>query len=97
MRNEIILIFVFVLTKSSTRNSDVNVRLTKIMFEELLKEHHWHLALSLSEVNETKKRESNLTTWHIERTPGLYESALEVRISDVDVDDDGDGLRASFA
>lgn len=57
------------------------------IIEEFLSETYWSMPVRATSQIERKQRSSH-EEWHQESTPGLYESAVEIRIRDMALDDD---------
>ncbi|XP_023292391.2 uncharacterized protein LOC111675781 [Lucilia cuprina] len=86
--NEILLILLW-LTTAREKNKQFqckDLNLVKQLLDELLDDKHWHL--SLEPDNVTQLKVNRHTDWFIDRTPGLYESAVEIRTQDCDSDDE---------
>ncbi|XP_061395099.1 uncharacterized protein LOC133330709 [Musca vetustissima] len=84
-------IFLILLWLSTAKEKDTNFRyndldFVKKLLDELLNDRHWHL--SLQPDNVTKLKSNKNTEWFVDRTPGLYESAVEIRTQDCDSDDE---------
>lgn len=52
---------------------------------EILEEYHWHLALQAREMSRITANKTYERDWIIDRT-GLYESASEIRKTDIESD-----------
>ncbi|XP_013105335.1 TELO2-interacting protein 1 homolog [Stomoxys calcitrans] len=85
--NEILLAILWL---STAKERDVNdLGLVRIFVEALLEDEHWNLSLEADKI--TKLKTNRHTDWFVDRTPGLYESAVEVRTQDYDSDDETEG------
>lgn len=56
--------------------------------EEFLNETYWSMPIQVTSKIERKQRSHE--EWHQESTPGLYESAVEIKVRDIALDDDGE-------
>ncbi|XP_053946965.1 uncharacterized protein LOC128855805 [Anastrepha ludens] len=85
--NEILLLSLWVGTgiKKSHEN---HLQLVEMLIEEILNDQHWYLALKPDA--SWRLKVDKPTDWFVDRTPGLYESAVEIRIQDLDSDDETD-------
>ncbi|XP_073816229.1 telo2 interacting protein 1 isoform X2 [Musca autumnalis] len=90
--NEIFLTLLWLSTakeKDNTfRYSDLDF--VKKLLDEVLDDKHWHLSLEPDNVTKLKRHKN--TEWFVDRTPGLYESAVEIRTQDCDSDDETEDL-----
>uniref|UniRef100_A0A1I8N890 Uncharacterized protein n=1 Tax=Musca domestica TaxID=7370 RepID=A0A1I8N890_MUSDO len=88
-------IFLILLWLSTAKEKDKNFQYSDLDFvkkllEEVLNDKHWHL--SLEPDNVTKIKSNKYVDWFVDRTPGLYESAVEIRTQDCDSDDETEDL-----
>uniref|UniRef100_A0A0K8W408 TELO2-interacting protein 1 n=2 Tax=Bactrocera latifrons TaxID=174628 RepID=A0A0K8W408_BACLA len=86
--NEILLIMLWVGAGDGNRSNSANMDLVEILAEEILNDKHWHLALRPDA--SWRLKVDKPTNWFVDNTPGLYESAVEIRTQDVDSDDEKD-------
>ncbi|XP_050331335.1 uncharacterized protein LOC126760036 [Bactrocera neohumeralis] len=86
--NEILLIMLWVGAGGENRSNSTNMNLVEILTEEILNDKHWHLALRPDA--SWRLKVDKPTNWFVDNTPGLYESAVEIRTQDVDSDDEKD-------
>lgn len=63
--------------------------------EEFLVESYWAMPIRATEQVERKQRNVH-EQWFSENTPGLYESAVEVRLRDITLDDESDKFKQNF-
>nr|XP_014092507.2 uncharacterized protein LOC106619061 [Bactrocera oleae] len=91
--NEILQIMLWVGTGDESRNNSTHIELVEILIEEILNDKHWHLALRPDA--SWRLKVDKPTNWFVDNTPGLYESAVEIRTQDVDSDDEKDADLAS--
>ncbi|XP_036323693.1 uncharacterized protein LOC118737353 [Rhagoletis pomonella] len=84
--NEILLLLLWVGTVAKKDKDHNDLELVETLIEEILNDHHWYLALK-PDANWRLKVDKP-TDWFVDRTPGLYESAVEIRTQDVDSDDE---------
>ncbi|KAM7364631.1 telo2 interacting protein 1 [Cochliomyia hominivorax] len=87
--NEILLMIMWLVTAKEV-NQCKDYNLVKQLLDELLDDKHWHLALEPDKVTPLKVNKH--TDWFVDRTPGLYESAIEIRTQDYDSDDEIEDL-----
>lgn len=79
--NEILVLFQnFVL--SETEKGEWST-LDAAILEELLAYTHWGLGLQVTSTTELQMEELGESQWYEDRTEGLYESAISIRMSDV--------------
>lgn len=66
------------------------------VIEEFLNENYWKMTIEIKEVKKVK--ENVREEWWKESTPGLYESAIEVKLKDVklDEDDEDEGIELNL-
>ncbi|CAD6992746.1 unnamed protein product [Ceratitis capitata] len=86
--NEIFLIMLWIGTGVERRKHMNYAELVEILLEEILDEKHWHLALRPDA--SWRLKVDKPTDWFVDKTPGLYESAIEIRTQNVDSDDEND-------
>ncbi|XP_075147461.1 telo2 interacting protein 1 [Haematobia irritans] len=90
--NEILLVLLW-LSTAKDKGGDFRysgLDLVKMLLSELLDDKHWHLSLEPDQG--TRLKNDKHTDWFVDRTPGLYESAVEVKIQDCDSDDEIEGV-----
>ncbi|XP_067626325.1 TELO2-interacting protein 1 homolog isoform X2 [Eurosta solidaginis] len=92
--NEILLLLLWVGTAADIKgNKSLDMELVELLIEEILNDKHWYLALQPDA--SWRLKVDKPTDWFVDRTPGLYESAVEIRTQDVDLDDERDVADAS--
>ncbi|XP_055385110.1 uncharacterized protein LOC129614501 [Condylostylus longicornis] len=84
MSNEILLFLTFMLSKENF-NENQN-KIIDLLLTELSEETHWHLSLHPDQ--NVNKDFGSYCNWYVDRTPGLYESAYEVRTIGIDYNND---------
>uniref|UniRef100_A0A1A9UFI4 Uncharacterized protein n=1 Tax=Glossina austeni TaxID=7395 RepID=A0A1A9UFI4_GLOAU len=92
--NEIILMTLWLGTIEEKPIHSNKLNLVSQFIEELLNDRHWCLALepdNLEHIHTDK-----LANWLVERTPGLYESGIEIRTQDIDSDDEAEESSSHF-
>lgn len=86
--SEFLLLLIEIL--NSGRNTTLSQDQVEVIVEEFLSETYWTMKIQPSErVHKTKQVNEE---WFEERTPGLYESAVEVRLRDISLDETDDRI-----
>ncbi|TMW49652.1 hypothetical protein DOY81_005256 [Sarcophaga bullata] len=90
--NEILLALLYLATAKEINYlfQCKDLMLVKQLLDELLNDKHWYLALEPDKATQLKIKKH--TDWFIDVTPGLYESAVEIRKQDYDSDDEKEDI-----
>ncbi|XP_030369469.1 uncharacterized protein LOC115620397 [Scaptodrosophila lebanonensis] len=88
--NEAILLLTLLVPSRENRLSNNHQILAEQLLEQVLNEEHWNLALKPDSLWHLKTDKPS--AWSEDRTPGLYEAAIEVRTQDYDSDDDSEQI-----
>uniref|UniRef100_A0A1B0FFV9 Uncharacterized protein n=1 Tax=Glossina morsitans morsitans TaxID=37546 RepID=A0A1B0FFV9_GLOMM len=92
--NEIILVILWLGTIEEKPLHSNKLNLVSQFIEELLNDRHWCLALEPD--NLEHMHADKLANWLVERTPGLYESGIEIRTQSIDSDDEAEESSSHF-
>ncbi|ALC45462.1 CG16908 [Drosophila busckii] len=90
--NEAIILMTLLVTSEVRQVRESRLILAELLVQQLLAEQHWHLALQPDAAWRLKANKP--TAWFEQHTPGLYSSAVEVRMQDCDSDDDSDPVNS---
>ncbi|KAL9900536.1 telo2 interacting protein 1 [Glossina fuscipes fuscipes] len=92
--NEIILVILWLGMVEEKSVHSNNLNLVSQLIEELLNDRHWCLALEPDNLEHIRADKS--ANWLVDRTPGLYESGIEIRTQNIDSDDEAQESSSHF-